>query len=192
MIEERRFVRHEPVMAFVEAMNFRQRKISAEQVRDGRVVKLMPVQPPLAPRIDEAIEHEGLEDLIPARAPAVGRKLVAPKLAEAELFPELAAQPAGAPLARTTQGHRREPHAHDGKLLDAHGRRGEFVGKERDLLRRVVILAEEFDGLAAGGFLHAVEFAKVEDVALDHALVGQAAIFDDTPIEMLLAIFATF
>ena len=86
----------------------------------------------------------------------------------------------------------RKPHAHDGKLLAAHVRRGVLLGKQRDLTRRVLVLAEEFDGLAPGGFPHAVEFAQVKNVALDDALVGQPAIFHDTPIEMLLAILATF
>ena len=192
MSKERRLVRHELVMAFVKAMDFRERKVPTEQVRDGRVLKPMPVQPPLAPRIDEPVEHEGLQDLIPARALAAGRKFITPELAEAKLLPQLAAQPACAPLARTAQGHLRQPHAHDRKLLDAHGGRGVLLGKERDLLRRVVVLAEELDGLAPGRFLHAIEFTQVKNVPLDDALVGQPPVFDDTPIEMLFAILATF
>jgi hypothetical protein len=46
--------------------------------------------------------------------------------------------------------------------------------------------------LALGKFLHAIQFAQVENVALDDALVAQQAIFHDTPIEMLFAIFGTF
>ena len=87
MIEEGRFVRHEFVVAFVEAMNFRERKISAEQVRDGRVLKPMPVQPPLRTRIDEPVEHEGLQDLIPTRALATRSEFIAPEFAEAQLLP---------------------------------------------------------------------------------------------------------
>jgi hypothetical protein len=192
VIKKRRLVRHEFVMAFVEAMDFRERKIAAEQVRDGRVLKPMPVQPPLAPRIDEPIEHEGLEDLIPTRALATGAEFVAPKFAEAELLPQFAAEPARAPGARTAQSHLRQPHAHDGKLLDPDVRRRVLLGKERDLARRVLVLAEEFDGLAPGRFLHAIEFAQIKHMALNDALVGQSAIFHDTPIEMLFAIFATF
>jgi len=67
-----------------------------------------------------------------------------------------------------------------------------LLWKERDLARRVLVLAEEFDGLAPGGFLHAIEFAQVKNMALDEALVGPPAIFHDTPIEMLLALLATF
>jgi len=69
-------------------------------------------------------------------------------------------------------------------------RRSVRLGKERDLLWRVLVLAEEFDGFAPGGFLHAIEFAQVEDVALDDALVGQTTIFDHAPVKMFFAIFA--
>ena len=86
----------------------------------------------------------------------------------------------------------RKPHAHDGKLLDPDVRRGVLLRKQRDLLRRVVVLAEEIHGLAPGGFLHTVEFTEIEDVALDDALVAQPPVFHDAPIEMLFAIFATF
>ena len=37
-----------------------------------------------------------------------------------------------------------------------------------------------------------LEFAQIENVALNDALVAQPAIFHDTPIEMLFAILATF
>jgi hypothetical protein len=90
------------------------------------------------------------------------------------------------------QGHLGKPHAHDGKLLDAHLCRGVLLWKQRDLARRVLVLAEEFDGLAPGGFLHAVEFAQVKHVPLDDALAGQPPVFHDTPIKMLFAILATF
>ncbi len=190
VIKERRLVGYEFVVAFVEAMNFRERKIRAEQIGDGRVIEPMPVQPPLRTRINEPVEHEGLQDLIPACAFAAGGEFVAPELAQTELLPQFAAQPARAPLARTAQGHLPQSHAHDGELLALDLRRSVRLGKERDLLWRVLVLAEEFDGFAPGGFLHAIEFAEVEDVALDDALVGQTTIFDNAPVKMFFAIFA--
>jgi hypothetical protein len=44
--------------------------------------------------------------------------------------------------------------------------------------------------LAPGGFLAAVEFAEVEDLALKHASAGDPAVFDHTPVEVLFAILA--
>ena len=65
------------------------------------------------------------------------------------------------------------------------------LGEEGDLPGRIV-LAEELDAFAPRGFLEAVEFAEIEDVALDDAPVVQSAILDNTPVEVLFAIFATF
>lgn len=65
-------------------------------------------------------------------------------------------------------------------------------GKEAGLLRFVFVLAEEFDGLSPGGFLGAVEFAKVEDLSLQDSPAADAAIFDNAPVVMLFAILVTF
>jgi hypothetical protein len=72
--------------------------------------------------------------------------------------------------------------------------RGVFLGEEGNLLwlSMFPVLAEEFDGFAPGGFLAAVEFTEVEDVALDGSAVGEALGFDDTPVEVLFAIFESF
>jgi hypothetical protein len=68
-------------------MDLRQRRSSAEQVCDGRVLKPMPVPPPLGTRIDERVKHEGLQDLIPAGALAAGGKSTAPEPAPAQWLP---------------------------------------------------------------------------------------------------------
>ena len=120
MIEERRFVRHELVVALVKTVDFRERKIPAEQVRDRRVIEPMPVQAPLAARIDEPVKHESLQHLLPSRPLAAGRKFFPPKIPEPELLPQLAAQPARAPLARPAQRHLPEPQAHRKRPLRRH------------------------------------------------------------------------
>ena len=86
----------------------------------------------------------------------------------------------------------RKAHAHDGELLRAHFRRRVLLGKERDLPRRIVILAEKSDALAPRCLLPPVEFAEVEHMPLGDALVAQTTIFNDAPIEVLFAILATF
>ena len=62
-------------MAFAEAMDFRERKISAKQILDGRVIKPMLVQPPLGTRIDEPVKHQVVQYLLPAGALATGVSL---------------------------------------------------------------------------------------------------------------------
>jgi hypothetical protein len=172
--------------------SFRERKIPAGQIRDRRVVEPMPVQPPLAARIDEPVEHQRLEHLFRARPFAAGRKFFPPKIPEPELLPQLATQPARAPLARPAQRHLPEPQAHHGELPGTHFLRRVLLGKGRDLPRRIPILVDPLDALAPRSVLPPVEFAQVRHMPLDHARITQPAIFDDTPIPMDLAILATF
>ena len=78
----------------------------------------------------------------------------------------------------------------DGNLpFEANGWSMVFV-KEGDLSGLAGLLAEEFDGFAPGGFLTSVEFAKVKHLPLKHTLSRDAAVFDDTPVEVFFAIFA--
>ena len=64
--------------------------------------------------------------------------------------------------------------------------------KESDLGGLAGILPEEFDGLAPGSLLAPVEFAKIKHLPLKHTLARDAAVFDDTPVEVLFAILAAF
>jgi hypothetical protein len=93
-------------------------------------------------------------------------------------------------LAGAAQGHFRESEADDGKVVIAGLEGGVLLGEEGNLLglRLFSVVADELDGFAPGGFLASVEFAEVEDVALDDGAVCQALGFDDTPVEVLFAI----
>jgi hypothetical protein len=65
-----------------------------------------------------------------------------------------------------------------------------LLGKERDLLRRVVVHAKKINRLAPGLLLAAIDLTKVEDMSLHDTPFGEPPIFDHTPVEVLLAIFA--
>ena len=192
MIEQGALVFHDLVMALVEPVDLSEREVPAQQVRDGRVIKPMAVQAPLRTGIDQAVKHEGLEHLIPARALAARWQALAPEGIQPELPPQLAAQPARAPLPGSAQRHLREFEAHDGQFIQGELRRSMFFGEEGDLLRSPIILAEEIHGLAPRGFLTPVEFTQVENVPLHDALVTQATVLHDAPVEVLFAIFAPF
>lgn len=129
---------------------------------------------------------------IPASAFATRRQTITPEGIQSELLPQLTAEPARAPLPRPAQRHRTETKAHDGQIVIGALHWRIFVWKERDLLRSLVILAEEIDGLAPRSFLSAIEFAEIEDVALKHLGAMESAIFDDTPVEVFFAILEPF
>ena len=65
-----------------------------------------------------------------------------------------------------------------------------FFGEQGDLLGSLIVLAKELDALAPRGFLTAVEFPQIQDVALHDAITTQAAVFHHAPVEVLFAIFA--
>ena len=53
-------------------------------------------------------------------------------------------------------------------------------------------MIEEFHGLAPGRLLVTVEFAEVKHVALEDSSAGDAAVFYNAPVVMLLAVLPTF
>ena len=67
MREQRLFVWQQLVQAPVERILLRQRKISAEQIGHRALLEPLPVQAPLAARIDQPITHQRLQDVPPAR-----------------------------------------------------------------------------------------------------------------------------
>lgn len=67
-----------------------------------------------------------------------------------------------------------------------------ILGKERDLTGRLLVLAEEFHRAPPGRLLPAIELAKVEHMTLGDAPVEEATVFNDTPIEVRLAILEAF
>ena len=168
-------------------------KIAAQQVGHRAVLEPMAMQPPFGAGVDEAIEREGLQNEIPARAFATFRQQFAPESVEPELTPKLASKPASAPLTRLSQRHLIEPHADDRPRIRVRIFHGRVVLREqRDLLRSIVILTKELDGFAPRSFLPTVEFAEVKHMSLDDAIMLAALAFDNTPVAVLFAILEPF
>jgi len=60
--------------------------------------------------------------------------------------------------------------------------------KQGDLSHEAVALLDHLDRFDPGGALGVVDFAKVENLPLDHFVVHCPVILNDTPIAMLFAI----
>ena len=96
-------------------------------------------------------------------------------------------------MTRLAQRHLVEPHADDRQRICVRiFHRRMVLREQRDLLRRVVILPEKLDGFTPRSFLPAVEFAEVEHVSLDDAMLLAALAFDNTPAAVLFAILEPF
>ena len=109
-----------------------------------------------------------------------------------ELLPEIAGEPARAPLAWANEAHLTKAQADDGNGIAGIGKRSELHREKGGLLGRLGVVGEELDGFAPGGFLNAVEFAEIEDGALEDTVIGEAPVFDDGPVEVFFAVFAAF
>ena len=66
MIEERGLVLKKLVVAIVEPVDFCQGKIGSQQIGKSALIEPVAMQAPFTARVDESVEDEGLEDLIPA------------------------------------------------------------------------------------------------------------------------------
>ena len=67
-----------------------------------------------------------------------------------------------------------------------------ILGEEHRLLWSFLILTKKLYRATPRGFLSAIEFAKVKDMALGDTTVEQSAIFDRTSVVVSLAIFNAF
>ena len=67
---------------------------------------------------------------------------------------------------------------------------GRNIGEKRHLGGGIARRVHHLNGAAPGGTLAVVDLAEVEHLALHDPAIGRAAVFDDTPVAVILAVFA--
>ena len=72
------------VQTAVQGVTVGDAEVLPEQVTQGAMVVPVAVQPPCAAGIDQAVTHQGLEDVEPPGALAAGRQAGAPEVVEAQ------------------------------------------------------------------------------------------------------------
>ena len=129
--------------------------------------------------------------LVPRHVAGVAGQGVAPEGVEAEVGPELGGRPAVAEAAGRL-------HREGGELDLDHvgivGSRLVAVGEEAQLAA-LAVLVQDVKGVLPGPELGGVEFAQVEDLALDDAMATDAQTLADRIVAVRLAVFragATF
>src|ERR1039458_3428402 len=89
MIKERLLMFQEQIVARVELVTLGQlAKVGSQQIAHGAALKPLPVQTPLAARIDQPVSTEGLQDPVPPRAFATNRQALGPKLIQIQFVEE--------------------------------------------------------------------------------------------------------
>src|SRR5207237_3838909 len=91
--------------------------------------------------------------------PGRGRQSWRPEVIQPKLIPQMAGQPAGAPLPRPVQPRSAEPDMHH---IAIQNWRRAVLGEQRDLPRVLASLVERFDRSAPRGFLAVIGSAAAE------------------------------
>lgn len=186
MGEERGAVRIDNIETFVEAVLGGDGEVLVEELVHGAVEKPAAVQVPLAAGRDELAHSEQFEHFAPGHLGfAIGQAL-APELGQVQFVPETAGEPAVAEAARALEREFGQLYL---QAVECVGRNLAVGGEERDLLCALGGLIEGFELLAPRRLLGVVDLAEIEDGALGGAIGAQAAVFDDAPVAVNLAVF---
>ena len=185
--EQIRLVHQQLVKAPIQIVLVRQREVRAEQIAHRTLLIPLPVQPPLAAGIDQAIGDQRLQHVQPPCPLPRRRQPWRPEIIQPQLIPHMAGQPAGAPLPRTVQPKTAEPDMHH---IAIQCRCLPILGKQRDLSGLLAIFVERIDRPAPRRPLGIVDLAQVQHVSLHRAAAGDTTVLHDAPVAMLLAVLS--
>jgi hypothetical protein len=137
-------------------------------------------------RINEPIGDQGFQHVQPARPLATRGQMRLPESIQTKLTPKLASEPARTPLTRPVQLQPAQPDLHHIAI-----QRGccAIFRKQRHLRWCPLVLVEHLDRLAPRRLLRIVDLPEVEHLVLHYTPVGDAAVLNDTPVPVLLAVF---
>ena len=146
----------------------------------------VPVQPPVAPRIDEPVADLHLQHVQPPRPLPARRQARSPEPVQLQPIPHGQRQPACAPLAGIAHLHVRDPDLHH---LAVQRRGGPIRGKQRQL-PRARRLVQHRNRTAPRRALTVVDLPEVEHLALHNPAAADAHVLHHAPVAVLLAVLA--
>jgi hypothetical protein len=184
--EQRLVVRQQLVQTAIKGLALGDGEVLAEQISHGAAIEPIAVQSPLAARINEPIGDQGFQHVQPARPLATRGQMRLPESIQTKLTPKLASEPARTPLTRPVQLQPAQPDLHHIAI-----QRGccAIFRKQRHLRWCPLVLVEHLDRLAPRRLLRIVDLPEVEHLVLHYTPVGDAAVLNDTPVPVLLAVF---
>ena len=190
MAEQSLLVRQQLVQAAIECILRDQRVILAEQIGHRALLEPLPVQPPLAARIDQPIAHQRLQDVLPAGPFARVRQARPPRTDPARAAHRDGTPASTRPIAAAdaAPSRRAAPARHSPWRGPAPLARPETTPVASVRWRPFV---ERFDHPAPGLALAVVDLAQVQHRPLHHLAAGAALALDNAPVAMLLAVLET-
>src|SRR5580692_4633014 len=109
MTEEPLLLLEHLIQTSIQRVLFYQRKIFIQQISHCALLKPLPMQPPFAPRINESIADQGLQNMLPASSLSTIGQTLGPEIIQAQLLVKITGQPTGSPLPGPMQFHLFEP-----------------------------------------------------------------------------------
>ncbi|HEY5503529.1 MAG TPA: hypothetical protein VIK28_00100 [Sedimentisphaerales bacterium] len=161
-------------------------KIFIEQLIHRAGQKPVAVQMPLAGRSDPLAHGQQFERFEPGHPGLAIRQVLTPERTQVQFIPEPAGQPVIAEDAGMLQ---RQFGQLDLEAVEDIGREVAVFGKQTDLFGELSGFVERVETFAPGRLLRIIDLAQVKDGALHGVTSAQAAVFDNTPIAMHLAVF---
>ena len=185
--EQRALVHQQLVQAAIQHIVGDDPHRTVQQVPHRAVLVPVPVQAPLAARIDQLVAHLRLQDVQPARALPAHRQPRTPEPIQLQSIPKRQCQPASPPLARAVQTEILDV---DANRLAIQLRCFPIVGKQRHR-HCARVPPQHLDRPAPGRPLAVVDLAEIEHLPLHHTAVAVAAVLDHAPVTVLLAVLET-
>jgi hypothetical protein len=178
-------VRDDPVQAAVEPVLACHGRIGVEQEVHRGLREPLFVDVQFAARIEQPVDREQFEHLGPRHLAGFAGETFLPERAQAELLPGVTTRPAITETARLLDRESREFDLHH---VVGRGRAAVAVGEESSLVTRAV-LVQHVERVLPGVELCGVEFAKVQNLALDDSPAVYPQAFADRIISVALAVF---
>ena len=185
--EKRPLVLQQLVQAAVQRVSAHHPRRPTQQIPHGAVLVPVPMQPPLAARIDQWVTNQRLQHVQPARALTTRRQPRLPEPIQLQPLPQHPRQPARPPLTRTAQPQRLQL---DPNHLAFQLRRLPVRRKQRHRLR-TRRLAQHLYGTAPRRPLSIVDLAQIQHLPLHHATARVPAVLHHAPVTVLLAVLET-
>lgn len=189
--EEIGLVGQQLVQAAVKLVDLHQPRVLAQEIAHGAGIEPLAMQAPLAAGVEEAVDHQGLQDVQPARALAAGWQSVQPKPVQLQLIPKLTGQPAATPLPRPSQVQIAQANLHH--LALAHrtrpGNRA-ILREQGHLQGPSPAFGENLNGPPPGRLLAVVDLAEIKHLALDHPATAHPPVLHKAPTAVRLAVLA--
>jgi len=185
MREECGAVRVQAVQTFIESVLGGHGEVFVEQLVHRAADKPAAVQMPLAAGSHQLAHGEQFEHFAPGHLGLAVGQVLAPERAELQFIPETTRQPTIAEDARMLERQFGQLHL---QAVEDLGRDLAVGGEQTDLFGELSRLVEDVQLLAPSRVLGVVDLAQVEDGALRGVAGAQAAVFDDAPVAMHLAV----